>query len=323
MRARAAGLLGLLLGLGLGLGLAPGPTAAAPALLPAGAEESAHGTDPDGAWNLPAGPFAAGALPRIAVAGERRRQAFRLPDRADVSALMADIRRAATARGWQPVWSCADTACGGFDFRFGLDLLPDPAMHVDLAAFRFLLARRPAPDGWDYLAVLVSRGGGHGYVHLTTVRPAGADTETIAPAPETAPRRPTPGDAAPDGIAAQLAATGRAVLPGIGFSTGADDLAPGGDATLAALAAWLAEHPDARLTLVGHTDFDGPLEPNVALSRRRAEAVRATLIDRFGIAPGRLEAEGVGYLMPIASNETAEGRARNRRVEAVAIAMPD
>ena len=71
--------------------------------------------------------------------------------------------------------------------------------------------------------------------------------------------------------------------------------------------------------LVGHTDAEGSLEANRALSERRALAVVERLVASHGIAPERLRAEGVGYLVPRAPNTTEEGRARNRRVEVVKV----
>ena len=70
------------------------------------------------------------------------------------------------------------------------------------------------------------------------------------------------------------------------------------------------------MVIVGHSDSSGDLEMNRALSERRAEAVRAALVER-GVAPGQLAAEGVGYLAPLTANSTEEGRAINRRVELV------
>jgi len=88
---------------------------------------------------------------------------------------------------------------------------------------------------------------------------------------------------------------------------------------LAALAAWLAGNPARRIALVGHTDSQGDLAANVAVSQARAEAVRAILVAQ-GAPAGQIAAEGAGWLAPVASNLTPEGRARNRRVEAVVLA---
>ncbi len=101
------------------------------------------------------------------------------------------------------------------------------------------------------------------------------------------------------------------------FETGSNTLGPGAHDSLARIAAFLVGHPAYRIVLVGHTDSVGALETNIALSKRRAEAVRGRLIDAYGVPAGQVGAEGMGYLAPVASNLTPEGRERNRRVEAL------
>jgi outer membrane protein OmpA-like peptidoglycan-associated protein len=90
-------------------------------------------------------------------------------------------------------------------------------------------------------------------------------------------------------------------------------------AVLDATVAVLHDHPDLRLVRVeGHTDAHGNPKYNLWLSRRRAQAVKVYLV-RHGIDARRMESEGFGSARPIDSNETAEGRARNRRVELVIV----
>ena len=72
--------------------------------------------------------------------------------------------------------------------------------------------------------------------------------------------------------------------------------------------------PDIRISIGGHTDSIGAEAYNEGLSGRRAEATRRYFIDK-GIPPGRLEARGYGESQPVASNDSADGRAQNRRVE--------
>ena len=79
----------------------------------------------------------------------------------------------------------------------------------------------------------------------------------------------------------------------------------------------LEDDPALKLHVVGHADAVGPLDANVGLSRRRAEAVVKELTGRKGIAAARLRPDGVGPLVPLASNDTDEGRAKNRRVDLV------
>lgn len=83
------------------------------------------------------------------------------------------------------------------------------------------------------------------------------------------------------------------------------------------VADFLAEHSDVIADVEGHTCNIGTAEYNQGLSERRANAVRDVLINEFGVAPNRVRAAGYGESQPIASNNTREGRERNRRVESV------
>lgn len=86
---------------------------------------------------------------------------------------------------------------------------------------------------------------------------------------------------------------------------------------LSAIAKLFQSDPSLKLRVVGHTDNQGTLEPNMALSKRRAEAVTAALASQHGVAASCLPAFGVADLAPVASNSGEEGRAKNRRVELV------
>jgi len=82
---------------------------------------------------------------------------------------------------------------------------------------------------------------------------------------------------------------------------------------------FMEQYPDVIVELEGHTDSVGTEQYNIGLSDRRANAVRQVMVDRFGISPGRITARGFGEGQPVASNETAAGRAQNRRVVTVII----
>lgn len=84
-----------------------------------------------------------------------------------------------------------------------------------------------------------------------------------------------------------------------------------------ALADFMKENTDVSAVLEGHTDSTGTEVYNQGLSERRVNAVRQVLIEQFGIAASRLRVEGYGESRPIASNDTPEGRAQNRRVQSV------
>lgn len=76
----------------------------------------------------------------------------------------------------------------------------------------------------------------------------------------------------------------------------------------------LASHPEAFVSVTGHTDADGEPALNMRLSIQRAEIVKEELIKR-GLPAGRITAEGMGSYEPIADNTTSKGKAQNRRVE--------
>jgi outer membrane protein OmpA-like peptidoglycan-associated protein len=118
-------------------------------------------------------------------------------------------------------------------------------------------------------------------------------------------------------MSASMANTGRVALYGILFDTASSVIKPESRPALEQIAALLAQSPALRVHVVGHTDNQGTLEGNFALSRARAQAVSAALIADFGIEASRLNANGVSSLAPVASNADEAGRARNRRVELV------
>ena len=113
-----------------------------------------------------------------------------------------------------------------------------------------------------------------------------------------------------------LAGDGRIVTHGILFDTGSEVIKPESGPTLRSIQALLAEDSKLRFRVEGHTDDQGGLKVNGPLSERRAAAVKAWLVKQ-GVAEARLEAKGLGATKPIDKNETAEGRANNRRVEFV------
>ena len=97
------------------------------------------------------------------------------------------------------------------------------------------------------------------------------------------------------------------------------DVKPQYYAIIAKVAEYMRSHPEARIVLAGHTDNIGTREYNMKLSHRRASAVRDYLVTKEGIDPGRITLNGFGFDDPITSNETAEGRAQNRRVQGILI----
>ena len=118
-------------------------------------------------------------------------------------------------------------------------------------------------------------------------------------------------------IKSQISKLGKAVIYGIYFDFGRAEIKPESKPTLREIARFLRENPEIKLYVVGHTDNVGSLEYNMELSLKRAKAVIEALVKDYAIERERLRAFGVGFLAPVASNETEEGKAKNRRVELV------
>ena len=114
-----------------------------------------------------------------------------------------------------------------------------------------------------------------------------------------------------------LAAKGRISTQGILFATGSDKVRPESGATLKEIADMMKGHPDLKIKIEGHTDNVGKPDANLALSERRAAAVKAILEKEFQIDGARMESQGFGDTKPAAKNDTPEGRQNNRRVELV------
>lgn len=106
-------------------------------------------------------------------------------------------------------------------------------------------------------------------------------------------------------------------MPGhVTFATDSAEVTPAFYGTLDQVAATIAEYQDTRVAVAGHTDSTGSDSYNQQLSERRAQAVASYLTGR-GVAATRVTTVGYGETRPVASNETADGRQQNRRVEIV------
>lgn len=113
----------------------------------------------------------------------------------------------------------------------------------------------------------------------------------------------------------RVEATQIVILQEVNFATGSDVITPDSFTLLQQVAAALAEHPEiTRVAVDGHTDNAGTEKSNVTLSQKRAVAVITWLVEH-GTDARRLEARGFGPRRPIATNNTAAGKAKNRRVE--------
>lgn len=239
---------------------------------------------------------------------------------------------AIAAKGFEPVFRCADEACGesfvtlkyrwdkpatkvvGENYEQLRRLMID-AVFDQLIDVRYTLFKKSAPEGDTLVAIYggTHRGGGFGTYSTALQDRVGVLVEVVEP--RAMDRRMVVVSAAE--IGGKVMAEGKVVFYGIQFDFDKADIKPESEPQLAEMAKFLAGQPQARVFIVGHTDNKGTLDYNLGLSGRRAEAVVKALAARYRIDPKRLMARGLGPLAPVASNRSEDGQAKNRRVEMV------
>ncbi|MFT5785114.1 MAG: outer membrane protein OmpA-like peptidoglycan-associated protein [Ascidiaceihabitans sp.] len=273
-------------------------------------------------YSAPIGPFQNGTLQTQTIEGKVNRSAWRVSSSGVTTLqILAPLRDQLLANGYTKVLDCDQTTCGGFDFRFGTEVLPAPEMYVNIRAYRFLTAVKgetAAPS--EVVSLLVSTSGVAGYVQV--IQAGQIDGRVVQVETQAAvPTAQQPEITIKTSLDERLLGTGSVVLNGLNFATGTSDLGKGPFPVLKELAAFFTARDDIQLVLVGHTDSDGALDFNIALSKRRAASVRKRLLGTYGLDGDRIAAEGNGYLAPIRSNLESAGRTANRRVEAVVLPL--
>lgn len=275
--------------------------------------------DPD-SYRIPTGVAVEGVVPVKPVEGRILRQAWQI-DIVGQSTLqiIAPLRNQLETAGFEILFECQAKTCGGFDFRFEIEVIDAPDMHVDLFDYRFLTAQSGTGDTAEYVTLLVSRSSVAGFVQLFHVSPAGKIVNTTITADatpqDTAPIIALTGETLSMGQA--LEQNGHVVLSDLRFQTGSSKLGNDDFPSLAKLAAYLLANPKRRVALVGHTDSQGSLAANIALSKRRAASVVERLAKAHNVPREQMTGEGMGYLSPRTANLTQAGRETNRRVEVV------
>ena len=120
-------------------------------------------------------------------------------------------------------------------------------------------------------------------------------------------------------MASSIADSGSVAIYGINFDTASSVIKPDSEPAIDEIAKLLTNNPTLKVGIVGHTDMVGDATSNMKLSQARAQSVINELASKHRIAAARLVAFGAGPWAPVASNDTDEGRAKNRRGELVKI----
>lgn len=293
--------------------VAAGTAQAVELQLPVGARQMITRDTLQDRFFAPIGTYVDGHVPTQQIDGVVARSAWRI-DLVGLTPLqfLAPLRAQLEDAGYRIVLDCAAQDCGGYDFRFETEVLPAPNMYVNIRNYHALTALRGEGEA---VTILASATSGATFVQIIQAGGEAGDSavEAVGGVPQSVAVSQVDQSTA-------LLGNGHVTLTGLDFESGTSELGEGPFAVLSELAQTLSTRPDMRVALVGHTDNVGSLDSNIALSRNRAKAVRNRLIERYGVASGRLEAEGMGYLAPFTTNETDEGREANRRVEAVVLA---
>ncbi|MEP5155544.1 OmpA family protein [Planktotalea sp.] len=293
--------------------------------LPASARQTAGQDLGVDSYALPIANFDGAEIPARKFEGFITRQAWRIEGGGVTPLqLLQPLRDELKSSGFTLLFECADRVCGGFDFRFGTDVINAPDMYVNLDDFRFISAVEGDVDApKTAISLLISRSAAASYIQVIQVAVDQRNAINVSKGDEILASTQV-GETVPvlqgfQSVSKQLDVGGHVILNDLEFKTGSSQLGEGPFASLGNLAAYLSSNGERKIALVGHTDAEGSLEGNIALSKRRAASVRTRLIEEHGVLASQLSAEGVGYLSPIASNLTVAGRDANRRVEAVVI----
>lgn len=278
--------------------------------LPLGATEVYSRLEPGLAPQVPTSAFVDGAVQHEKAPDKIRRTVWQLGGEQTLQNVTRTIVGQLESRGYDVLLDCVSAACGGFDFRFAIDVVDEPVMRVDLRQYRFISARQALNDAPGYVTFLISRSPVAVYVQMTEYAPTTPEQVAIT-APASADDDP------PDQVAEDVPASVKLVLEGLEFEPGSATITGDPEDAIERLAAILTEDTSLKVLLVGHSDMSGTLKGNIAVSKARANAVLQALVKEHGIDPARLSAHGVGFLSPRASNATEAGRQKNRRVEAV------
>lgn len=217
---------------------------------------------------------------------------------------------------------CEEDQCGGFDFRFALTTAKAPALFVNLRDYRFLsFTKGPLNDPMQVANILVTKAFGAIYVQLEQATNSGTSVKQTQVNKTVPAVQPSVSFATTGALDDDLNATGRAILSDLEYASGSSKLAQNSYESLAELKIFLDQNPDKDIVLVGHSDNIGSLAGNMSLAKKRAQSVVDLLVTQYGVSKSRVSAQGVGFLSPLTTNDTQQGRDTNRRVEVI-IAPP-
>lgn len=274
-------------------------------------------------YTLPLGPAEKDAdgqpIPSIkkSLEGRVTRTMYRGPQKRSTLEIQRNYQSALESAGFEVLFSCGGSECGKlfhwiFYHEMGqrIDSTKTAKSAFDIPQdLRYVAAKGTAGDRTVHVSVLIAFDAGFSELSkqpvtlLEVIESEVMDTGMVTI------------DA--QAMAKGIDATGHIAIYGVYFDTNSADIKAESAPTLKEISTLLNDRPSLKLLVVGHTDNQGDHDYNMGLSGRRAESVARALSDQYEIDSDRLRSAGVGFLAPTASNDTAAGREKNRRVELV------
>ena len=274
-------------------------------------------------YTLPIGPAVRDAegqpVPseKVLLEGKVTRTLYRGPKERSTLEILRNYEAALEAAGFEILFSCNESECGKlFHWTFYHEMgqrirsTKTSGSAFDIPQqLRYVAAKSLVGDKLVHVSVLVAFDAGFSGLSKQPV--------TLLEVIESEAMETGMVTVDAEAMAKGIDATGHIAVYGVYFDTGSAEIKAESSPTLAEIAKLLDMRPSLKLLVVGHTDNQGEYEYNLGLSGRRANSVAGALIDQYAIDGSRLRSAGVGYLAPIASNDTPAGREKNRRVELV------
>ncbi|MEO8230954.1 MAG: OmpA family protein [Ignavibacteriota bacterium] len=232
-----------------------------------------------------------GSVKTVKLEGKITRVDYQDPDNRSSLERMRNYEQALKQAGFEIKFSCSKEECG-------------PEIHIESLGYyppeRYLTAFQKRKEGNFWIGVSVAAGP---WTKIWVVEEKPMETGMVK--------------ITADILKTNILKDGHMAVYGIFFDTGKSEIKPESDETIKEIASLLQKNTSLQIYVVGHTDNVGKLNDNMELSQKRAEAVVNELITKYKIPSTNLQAEGVGPLAPVATNDTKEGKELNRRVDIV------
>lgn len=266
------------------------------------------------------------------VEGEHTRLVYLIPENVSPLEVVRNYQEEFKNKGGTILYECKEAECGGDPGRgstggggeMSLAMYLRPNEHIKDPHFsNGRCAQATYISGQRYTVGMFAETGTHVSVLAYTIKASAScralDGRTIAVVDILQPkeREQKMVTVKAEEMAQKISTKGSIALYGIYFDFNKADIKPESQPTLEQIAHLLKGDPGLKLLVVGHTDNVGSFSFNMDLSQRRAGAVVDALTGQYGVDRNRLTAVGVSFACPVASNNSEEGRAKNRRVELV------